>query len=82
MSSNSHLISSAGITAEVAKSKLSRFLLISKAWTPEDRFGHDVAYYMKTVTRKPVLRVSEQVRHKPDCTSTKIEARNFGLLRN
>ena len=43
------------------------------------RFGKDLIYfyqdqiqyhYMSLVTRKPVFRVSNQVRHKPACTAT------------
>ena len=34
-------------------------------------FGKEVREYMSCVTRKPVFWVSNQVRHKPDCTGIK-----------
>ena len=37
--------------------------------TCKTRFSHDMSHNKSRITRKPVFRVSDQVQHKPGCTT-------------
>ena len=54
-------------TARIKTNNMQRIILIIQS------YSEFIQSYMSRDARKPVFRVSDQVRHKPSCTATEVD---------